>query len=400
MGGDAIAIMAAMKVGRWSIVVVLLVACGPAIPPLPSRGGPAWLEVASEHFTLWTDAGAERGRELVREMERRRQLIMTAMNHAPSRARSFVIALRNAREVAAYVPNQFLAAAWDEQNPSEQPGILLAANNDDREHVVSHELAHVISFAIIKNQPHWLAEGIATYFELADLESDEASVQIGIPRYDRTEILRQGPPLPAATLFACKDSRCMDDRFYATSWAVFSFLLNERYDQLNRYLQRLNQLPDDKQTEAWDEPFRDLPPDKLDDKLRAWLRTGKIRLPRIEVVAHDVPAHERPLSDADALAARSLLDFKFKDDATAMRTLSEALMIDRTNLLARVIDTAHTHSIAPDDARATAAAHPDDWRAWRLVAFALKGSPEGYRAMGRACALAGNEAPECDRLHK
>jgi hypothetical protein len=70
-----------MKVGRWSIVVVLLVACGPAIPPLPSAGGPAWLELASGHFTLWTDAGAERGRELVREMERRYQLIMTAMNH-------------------------------------------------------------------------------------------------------------------------------------------------------------------------------------------------------------------------------------------------------------------------------------------------------------------------------
>jgi hypothetical protein len=159
-------------------------------------------------------------------------------------------------------------------------------------------------------------------------------------------------------------------------------------------------LPDDNQAEAWDEPFRDLPPDQLDDKLLAWLHNGKIRLPRIDVVVHDVPAHERPLSDGDTLAARSLLEFKFKNEVTGMRTLSEALMIDRTNLLARLIDTAYTHSIEPDDARATAAANPYDWRAWRLVAFALKGSPEGYRAMGRACALAGNEAPECDRLHK
>jgi hypothetical protein len=392
--------MSAMRVGRWSIVIVLLVACGPAIPPLPSRGGPAWLEVASEHFTLWTDAEAERGRELVREMERRRQLVMTAMNHAPSRARSFVIALRDAREVAAYLPNQFLAVAWPAQNPTERPGILLAANEDDREHVVNHELTHVISFGIIKNQPHWFAEGIATYFEMADLESDKASVQIGIPREDRLEILQQFPPLSAAKLFACKDSRCMDDRFYATSWALFSFLLDERFDQLGRYLQRLNQLQDDNQAEAWDDLFRDLPPDQLDDKLRAWIHAGKIRSPRIEVVVHDVPAHERPLSDADVLAARSLLDFKFRGEVTAMRTLSEALQIDRKNLLARLIDTEYTHSIAPDDARATAAAYPDDWRAWWLVAFALKGSPEGYRAMGRVCALAGTEAPECDRLRR
>jgi len=389
-----------MRIGRWPIALVWLMACGSATPPLPSRGGPAWLEVTSEHFTLWTDASAERGREIVREMERRRQVVMTAMNDAPSKARSFAIALRSAREVAAYVPAQFVAVAWDAQNPTSQPGILLAANNDDDDHVVNHELTHVISFAIIKHQPHWLSEGIAIYFEMADLESNKTSVQIGMPRDDRPDILQQQSALPAATLFACEDSRCMDGRFYATSWALFSFLLNEHYDQLASYLQRLNEPSEDRRTKAWAEAFPDLPPDKLDDELRAWLRVGKLRLPYIDVTVHDVATRERPLGDADALAARCLLDFKFKDEVTAMRTLSEVLMIDRTNLLARLIDTSYTHSIELDDARATAAAHPDDWRAWRLLAFALKDSPEHYRAMGRACALAGSEAPECDRLHE
>ena len=180
----------------------------------------------------------------------------------------------------------------------------------------------------------------------------------------------------------------MDEPFYATSWALFSFLLNERYDQLGRYLGRLNESSEDRRAKAWGEVFADLPPDKLDDALRSWLRGGTMALPRIHVTVQETPTRERPLSDADVLAARSLLDFKFKDEATAMRTLSEALMIDRTNLLALLIDAAHTHSIEPDDARATTAAHPDDWRAWRLLAFALKGSPEGYRALGRACALA------------
>ena len=381
-------------------VLVWLVACGPAIPPLPSRGGPAWLEVTNEHFTLWTDATAERGRELMREMERRRQLVITAMNRAPSKARSFVIALRDSREVAGYIPQGFVAVAWDADNPTRQPGILLAANDDDREHTVTHELTHVISFAFIKNQPPWLAEGIATYFETADLESDKGAVQIGIPRHDRADLLRQEPPLRAATAFACQDHRCMDNRFYATSWALFSFLLNERNDQLGRYLGRLNEPSEDRRAKAWGEVFPDLPPDKLDDALHVWLRVGKIALPRIDVTVREIPTGERPLSDADALAARSLLEFKFKDETTAMRTLSEALMIDRTNLLARLIDAAHTHSIEPDDARATAVAHPDDWRAWRLLAFALKGSPEGYRAMGRACGLAGNEPPECERLRE
>ncbi|TMQ18626.1 MAG: DUF1570 domain-containing protein [Deltaproteobacteria bacterium] len=387
-----------MRVGRWPISLVWLVACGPAIPTLPSRGGAAWLEVTSEHFTLWTDAPAERGRELVREMERRRQVVMTAMNHAPSKARSFVIALRSEREVAAYVPEPFAAVAWDAQNPTGQPGMLLAADDDDREHVVNHELTHVISHAIIRNQPHWLSEGIATYFEMADLKSDKTSVEIGLPRADLATILQQQSPVHAAALFRCDESRCMDHRFYATSWALFSFLLNERYGQLGRYLARLNEPSEDRRGKAWAEVFPDLPLDKLDDALLAWLRTGKVRLPRIDVTVHDVSTGERPLGDGDVLGARCLLDFKFKDEATAMRTISETLLVDRTNLLARLIDTAYTHSIEPDDARATAEAHPDDWRAWRLLVFALKRGPEADRAMDRACALSRNEAPECDRL--
>lgn len=103
----------AMVGTRWSLVIVLAVACGPAIPPLPSRGGPAWFEVTSEHFTLWTDASRARSRELVHKMEHHRQVVMRVMNNAPSKARIFVIALRNAREVAAYLPKEFAAAAWD-----------------------------------------------------------------------------------------------------------------------------------------------------------------------------------------------------------------------------------------------------------------------------------------------
>lgn len=204
-------------------------------------------------------------------------------------------------------------------------------------------------------------------------------------------------PLSAAKLFACKGIGCRDGLFYATSWALFSFLLNEHYDHLHRYLQRLNELSDDRQAEAWSEVFRDLPPDRLDRELSEWLITGKIGLPRIriKVTVHDFPATERPLGDADVLAARSLLAFKFKDEVTATRTLSEVLRIDRTNLLARLIDIWFTNAITRGDARATAAAHPDDWRAWWLVVKAFRDSAEADEALVRMCALSENEASEC-----
>jgi hypothetical protein len=377
--------------------MALLVACGAAVPPLPSRGGPAWVEVQSEHFTLWTDAPAKRAHELMRELELRRQLLVTAMHHPSSKSRAFVIALRSSHETSEYLPHDAIAVAWDERNPTGEPGILLAADSEDREHVVSHELTHVISFGFLKNQPHWLAEGIATYFEMVDLESGERSVQVGLPRGDRAAALLQLRPLAAAQLFACKEPRCMDARFYATSWALFSFLLNERFDQLHRYLQRLNELPDDRQAEVWAEVFADLPPDRLDDELSKWLISGGIALPRIEVAVHEVSTRDRPLGDADVLAARSLLDLRFKGVGPADITAVEALAIDRTNLIARLINAELTHEIAPTDARATAAAYPDDWRAWRLVELAVKDQAEAEAARARVCALTGNDAPGCAR---
>jgi hypothetical protein len=393
--------MRGMVVTQWWLVVVWLVACGPAIPPLPSRGGPAWLELKSEHFTVWTDATAERGHELVREMEHRRQIIMRAMNNVRSKATSFVIALRDAREVAAYLPKQFIALAWNAENPTGQPGIVVPANNNDRDHIVSHELTHVISYGSIANQPHWLSEGIATYFEMADLDSDETSVKIGMPRDDRARLLRGSPPLSVAELFACKDPRCMNDIFYATSWALFSFLLNEHFDQFGRYLQRLNDGPSDGQAEAWHDAFPDLPLDKLDSDLTEWLVTGKLALPRIAITVRDYPATARPLGDGDVLAARSLLRLMVAQDEAATRVEAEAaLATDRTNVLARLIETAVTHAIAPEDARATAAAHPDDWRAWRLVAIALRGSPEGAAALGRMCGLTTEDLQQCAHVDR
>jgi hypothetical protein len=232
---------------------------------------------------------------------------------------------------------------------------------------------------------------------MVDLEFDERSVQIGIPRGDRSATLRESRPLAAARLFACEESRCMNGLFYATSWALFSFLLNQRFDQLGRYLQRLNELPDDKQAEAWAEAFADLPPDRLDDELSEWLISGQLALPRIAVAVHEVPTRERPLGDADALAARSLLNLHFKGVGPADITAAEALAIDRTNLIARLINSELTHEIAPTDARATAAAYPDDWRAWRLVELAVKDQAEAEAARARVCALTGNDAPECPR---
>ena len=380
-------------------------ACSSVIPMLPSEGGPSWIEVRSQHFTLWTDASGRRGRELIRDMEHHWEVIGRAMN-APQGTHSFVIALRDGTEIAAYLPRGVVAAVWDSDGPTLQPGIVLSAYAHDYDHVISHELTHVISSGIIANQPHWLSEGIATYFEMADLDAGEASVQIGIPRGDRTSYLHAQPPIDATELFACRDHTCIDEPFYATSWATVSFLLNTRFDQLSRFFERLNALPRNRRGEAWrrawSDAFPDLPPDQLDRQLGEWLVTGQVRLPRIAVKTQDYPTTGRWLADADALAARSLLKLMFSHDIKSVTDqLAQSLALDHTNVLARLVEASLNQGIASADARATATAHPDDWRAWWLVGFALQQKPaaavERSLALAKMCALIGEDQDACAR---
>jgi hypothetical protein len=81
------------------------------------------------------------------------------------------------------------------------------------------------------------------------------------------------------------------------------------------------------------------------------------------VTVREVPTTVRKLGDADALAVRSWLRYRFTDN-----------------------DTAAQHD---------AAAHPDDWRALRLVERALHGSPEADKALAQLCVVSANTAPEC-----
>ena len=186
--------------------------------------------------------------------------------------------------------------------------------------------------------------------------------------------------------------------YYATSWALLSFLLNEHYDGLARYLRSAGAHPEQAETTAWHDAFPELPLDQVDHELGEWLVTGQLRLPRIRLTLQDIPVTARALGDADVLAARSLLRMLFiARDAIVADEARAALALDRTNLLARLITTELTHTIAADDARATAAAHPDDWRAWWLVELAHGDGAEVADAHQRLCDLAENSAPRCSK---
>ncbi len=372
----------------WRVVglMMCLVACGatpPAVPPVPSQGGPAWLELESEHFTVWTDSTPEQGRALVRTMERLRNVVHgVSFFEQSSKARSFVIAFRNLEEVHAYLPRQFIAHAWSARNPLAQPVMVLATSSlDDANHIVTHELTHVIAFNVIPDQPRWFAEGIAGYFETVRV--DGAKIEVGRPLDHRFAQIRRGGLVPVAQLFACDAAECADDRFYATSWALVTYLINTQPDALLRYMQRLVETPRAQQAALWPEVFPSLPLATLDRDLKRWLANGRIQINHYNGTFTDTPPVERPLTDADALAARGLVRI-LSTRGGVPDEVTQALALDPTAVLPNVIAATASRSIDADKARAIAAAHPDDWRAWWLVGMS---GGDTRDALTRMCAL-------------
>jgi hypothetical protein len=120
---------------------------------------------------------------------------------------------------------------------------------------------------------------------------------------------------------------------------------------------------------------------------------GEYRPLRIKVTMPRFTMTQRSLGDADVLALRGLLYLRYKRaNDIARKDAAAALAIDRTNILAHQVMYALDKTIAADDARATAAAHPNDHRAWLLIATALG---DGDAAIAKACSLAAGVVSAC-----
>jgi hypothetical protein len=371
------------------IAVLACAACRVAIPPVPSQGGPAWIELTSDHFIVWTDSSPEAGAELIRVMENLHQIIFGVSVFNPtSNAKGLVIALRSQYEVRPYVPEQFIAVAGPPRYPLFQPTIVLSNESLDYDRTVTtHELTHVISYSALSAQPHWFAEGLAGYFETVHLD-DDGSFALGAPRDVVLQLLRQPTGFTrVAELFACTEVRCRDPHFYASAWALFAYLTNHRPADLLRYVQRLAALSPEQQATAWSEVFPDLPPETLDETLTNWVRFGDLTVHRYKVKLKDFTVARRPLGDSEIYTARALLRDQYHPRGPVPAEVSAALAIDPNNVVAQMLRMSHEGRFELDRARELAKAHPDDWRAWLLVELAAEHGKEAEAAHARVCTL-------------
>jgi hypothetical protein len=365
-----------------------LAACGAAQSGSSSNDGPeAWRELTSEHFTVWTDSSQGDARQLVETLEHLRQVVLgVSFFQKDVPGRSFVIAFRSLDEVHAYIPPQFIAHAWGPQNMLWQPIVTLSTESLEKDiRIVTHELTHVVAYSAIPVEPQWFAEGLAGYFETVRIDVAGKKAELGRPLDFRLQEIHRKGLMPIAQLFACSKPTCMDDRFYASAWAVVTYLVNQHPTELVQYLQRLHETTEDQQAALWDEVFPTLPPSVLEKQVSQWIAYGSVQIRSYTVEYKAAPFAERPLTAGDALAARGVLRWLFAPTVMSDET-TKALDGDPTAILPNLMSLATKHSAEPGAARAVAAAHPEDWRVWMLVGYATRGTPESHDAFTKACA--------------
>jgi len=361
----------------------------PSVPALPSHGGPKWFELSSEHFVVWTDGEVDDARPLVQRMEHLRQVIYGVSFFQPpaTTVKYFVIALRNIGEVHAYVPEQFAAYAMSGRNPLLQPVIVLPLDEiGDPRGLITHELTHTISFASLPVQPHWFAEGLANYFETVQLDERAHTADVGIPIAARAKQLRTRSPMPVASLISCDQPQCMDGTFYATTWALISFLANQHADELTRYVQQLATITSKTAPTGWPSELASEPLDRIDHDLANWLAYGRITVNHYKLRLADYPIAMRSLGDADALAARAVLHSGFDRRTRLPSEVDQALISEPTNVIANVLKNAHGDRVSLETARAVVAAHAGDWRAWWLLQAIVRGD-EAATSRAKVCEL-------------
>jgi Protein of unknown function (DUF1570) len=366
-------------------LLVLACACH-AMPSTPGHGGPAWHEAASEHFVVWTDGDVDDARAFIQTIEHLRQIELgVSWFNATTNTRAFVIALRRQYEVEPFIPKNAAAQAFSPPEGVFQPCIILSMDGFEHDpRTVTHEMTHVISFNALRAQPRWFAEGLATYFETLRI-ADDGSFDLGAPNELRLKWLLRTGPMNAAELLECR-GHCLDPQFYATAWALFSYLENRFPDRLMRYVQRLADVPANSQSAVFTEVFPELTPGELDHTLATWVKVGDVRIHQFRAKLRTWPVTVRALGDADVLAVRGFMRYLHAPRGPVPDEITAAIAADPTNVLARIVEAAPTRHADAAAARDVATAHPDDWRAWWLVAIAASSLDERQDARAKMCA--------------
>jgi Flp pilus assembly protein TadD len=220
---------------RWVFRLLLSVSAVLSAVVPASAAEPQWLEIQSPHFSVVTDAGEKRGREVAMRFEQMRAvfgaLMVKANVNIPIPLQ--IVAFRNTKELRRIAPlwhGKPIQLAGLFQSGEDRSFIMLDMSVEDPWTVVFHEYAHQLMNGILTaSSDPWFEEGFAEYFSSIEVDSKEARVG-KVPNYEY-EVLRQDGMMKIADLFKVRQNSSTynetgDHRtvFYAESGLLVHYL--------------------------------------------------------------------------------------------------------------------------------------------------------------------------------
>ena len=297
-----------------------------------------WLRFSSEHFEVYSNAGAGTGREVLRRFEQIRHVFEAQTgrgNLTPLPVRVFVF--RNGSEFQPY--NVRPDAAGYYQSGFDRDYIAMRATGADTYRVVYHEYTHLLLRHAGYQVPAWFNEGIAELFSTADVGRTEVRIGEAIPAHLIT--LRQKRMLDLATLVTVdRDSPHYNERgksgiFYAQSWALLHMLnfAPEYQPGVANFMQMI--LSGQDAILAFRQAFGTTPA-AVNEDLRTYLQAARfegMRLKASRFDAGNIPAEPAPFVDVQLALADLMLAIGKPDDARLLYGRLEAAQPENHHVL-------------------------------------------------------------------
>ena len=218
---------------------------------------PHWIRVSSSHFSVLTDGGDNKGREIAVRLEQMRtvfaQLLMKTRVNMPEPLD--VIAFKTDKEYAQSAPirdGQPISALAFFLAGADRNYIVLNLSEQDPGHGITHEFAHLLLDHNYPPTQDWFDEGFAEYFSSLRLDNKQAQIgsdpEISMPRKQDlqaqpaevrkapkslSELLSTSGWVSIADLFTARHDTSnhpegsYHSMFYAQSWIAMHYLLNK-----------------------------------------------------------------------------------------------------------------------------------------------------------------------------
>jgi hypothetical protein len=230
-------------------VRVLLAGCAiffslaaPASEPSP------WLEIRSTHFTVITDAGDKKGKEVALRFEQMRAVfaVLLMKDRLNEPVPLTILAFKNDKDY-------YQTAPLRQGQPIDTPGFFLPGEDqnfivlnlleEESWRAVAHDFATLLLNYNYPEAPAWFDEGLTEYFSSVRVDDRKyeiggdpelRSAGAGNPSKSLTELLSSQPWLALPDLLTMKRDTSTTAEgtqrtlFYAQSWMTLHYLLHEK----------------------------------------------------------------------------------------------------------------------------------------------------------------------------